>query len=107
MRLVEIAGGITDTSKIIKFTKKMENIKTPMQLDQFFTSKAMIMKKAKVIPVQPTSRIRRKRRADFSCGKKRIQSGRPSNIETKLRIAKRKHSLATNVKENLPNAKSH
>lgn len=64
------------------------------------------MRHGKLIGTQPTSRSRRK--TSISSGVKRIQAGRPSNVEKNKNIKRqRKRCLALNINENVPNSKTH
>lgn len=83
----------------------MSRINSVEQLFDF--SKHLIRKRhGKIIGTQPTSRSRRK--STITSGAKRIQAGRPSNIEANLQVKrKKKRCLAININENTPNAKTH
>lgn len=90
-------------NKIKLLNKQLSEITTVSELSEISAS---VLRRGKVIGIQPTSRSRRI--SQITTGAKRIQAGRPSNSEmpSKKRRTK-KRCLGENIKNNTPNAKSH
>lgn len=64
--------------------------------------------RSKQIGVQPGAISRRKIRPGLTSGARRIQAGRPSNLELNCKKgAKRKRNFALNLSKNQQNAKPH
>lgn len=107
-KLIEIASenNTADfTNCIIKANVQLKKITTSTQLASFLCNLRK-GRSSKQIGVQPTAISRRRIRNGLTSGKKRIQSGRPSNLELKT-TGKRKHNLVESIFRNQPNAKRH
>lgn len=63
--------------------------------------------RGKLIGTQPTSKARRRRK--ITSGAKRIQAGRPTNVEKCMKIKKKQrlHCIGKNITNHVPHAKSH
>lgn len=88
--------------------KRLQNVKHrgawDTYLSSFGTNIGIRKRSGAAIRVQPTALARRK--AGVTKGSKRLPSGRPPSCETRSTF-KRKRDLASNVRKNVPNAKSH
>ncbi|KAJ8929993.1 hypothetical protein NQ314_017264 [Rhamnusium bicolor] len=93
---------------INRCVKRLQNVKHrgawDTYLSSFGTDINIRKRSGAAICVQPTALARRKARV--TKGSRRLPSGRPPSCETQ-RTCKRKRNLASNVRKNLPNAKSH
>lgn len=87
-----------------QFNKLLGNIKSVSDFTDIFFNK---FRRGKLIGTQSTSRTRRVRK--ISNGAKRIQAGRPSNIEKSIMVKKKQRvrCLGKNVTNNVPHTKSH
>lgn len=87
-----------------QFNKLLGNIKSVSDFTDIFFNK---FRRGKLIGTQPTSRTRWVRK--ISNGAKRIQAGRPSNIEKSIMVKKKQRvrCLGKNVTNNVPHTKSH
>ena len=91
-----------------KMAKQLESIKTPQQLLVYLTAQSNVCsRRQRKIRVQPTAIARR--RAGCTSGSSRHRSGRPlqQNGRARAIACKRLRSLASAVRRNQPNAKSH
>ena len=88
------------------FTRRLAGVSNESQLASFLHSSGNAVplryRAGAVIRVQPTSLSRR--RPGITRGSKRAPSGRPAAIPAKR---KRQRALGTNIRSNVPNAKSH
>jgi len=92
---------------MISFNKTLESIDSPQGFFDICNS-LRARRKARLIRVQPTAISRRKKRAGLTSGSRRIQAGRPTNVESgKSSARKRQRCLSLNINANKPNAKPH
>lgn len=98
----------TSSSIVNRCLKRLDKVKSRASWDVFLstfgTNIALRQRSGAAIHVQPTALARRK--AGVTRGSRRLPCGRPPSSDTRPTI-KRKRNLAANVKQNLPNAKSH
>jgi len=90
--------------------KNIKNLKNHLQHITSISDLAEVtnhfMRHGKLIGNQPTSRSRRK--TTISSGVKRLQAGRPPNVEKNMKMKRqRNRCLTLNINENVPNSKTH
>jgi len=107
-RIKDLAQNNGNNTIILKnlklFNKMLGGINTVSDLTDVFFNK---LRRGKLIGTQPTSRSRRTRK--ITSGAKRIQAGRPSNVENCMKIKKKQRlrCIGKNINNNVPHAKTH